>query len=318
MRMNNNPNKILLQKVLSKLITSDYILLDLPYFGNVGDVLIWQSILDLLSTSQYKCLYSASSVTYKKPKIGNQVQILFMGGGNFGDLWKHHQEFRHHVMSDFPNNPIIQLPQSVCFQSKKYMEADIQHFVNHKGHITICLRDENSFNIISSNYKNVKAILLPDLAFAFDVEKYIHRYKIKNFGKEGILYVRRNDSEAHNQNDADELVPKDAVVSDWPTIQNSNWMLGLYSKLIVIEKLFGFIDFCKLNDYIFQTVMKNVILKSGMNFIGKYSKVYTTRLHCGILAFLMGKEVTMFDNSYGKISGVYNLWLKGQSKIIMR
>lgn len=315
--MNNNLNKIFLKEALSKLITSDYILLDLPYFGNVGDVLIWQSAIDLLNSSKYKCLYSASSATYKKPKIGNQVQILFMGGGNFGDLWKHHQEFRHHVMLDFPENPIIQLPQSICFQSEKYMEIDIQYFANHKGSVTICLRDRNSFNIISNRYKNVKAMLLPDLALAFDVEKYIQCYGIKNSGDKGVLYVRRDDSEAHNQRNADEIVPKDAVVSDWPTMQKNNLILNLYNKLIVAEKLFGFIDFRKLNDYFFQTIVKDAILKSGMNFIGKYSEVYTTRLHCGILAFLMGKNTVMFDNSYGKISGVYNLWLKDLSKITM-
>ena len=80
------PCQNLLRKNLRELVQNDYILLDLPYFANVGDVLIWQSALDLLAELPFKCLYSSSIESYRKPKIGENVVILFMGGGNFGDL----------------------------------------------------------------------------------------------------------------------------------------------------------------------------------------------------------------------------------------
>jgi len=38
----------LIKDKLQLVIQSDYILIDLPYFQNVGDTLIWQSTLDLL------------------------------------------------------------------------------------------------------------------------------------------------------------------------------------------------------------------------------------------------------------------------------
>ena len=38
--------------------------------------------------------------------------------------------------------------------------------------------------------------------------------------------------------------------------------------------------------------------------------IITDRLHVGIAAALMGKEVFLLDNTYGKLSGVYNHSLK--------
>ena len=39
----------LICNTLQELITDDYIFLDLPYYPNVGDVLIWEATLQLLS-----------------------------------------------------------------------------------------------------------------------------------------------------------------------------------------------------------------------------------------------------------------------------
>lgn len=74
------------KKSLFPLITNDYILLDLPYFTNVGDVLIWQSTLDLLKDINHKCIYSSSIETYQKQSLPQECIIIFMGGGNWGDL----------------------------------------------------------------------------------------------------------------------------------------------------------------------------------------------------------------------------------------
>ena len=50
---------------LSLLIDNDYILVDLPYHSNIGDVLIWEGERQFLSKLPYKCLYKASMYTYK-------------------------------------------------------------------------------------------------------------------------------------------------------------------------------------------------------------------------------------------------------------
>ena len=43
--------------------------------------------------------------------------------------------------------------------------------------------------------------------------------------------------------------------------------------------------------------------------------IVTDRLHVGISSRLLGKEVFLFDNSYGKVSGVYEYSLKRCSRV---
>lgn len=300
------------------MIQSDYIFLDLPYYGNVGDVMIWQSTLDILRYIPQKCLYSSSVHTYQKPSINENVTIIFMGGGNFGDLWESHQLFRHNVMKDFPNNPIVQLPQSVCWQSEDKKRTDIEKFKRHKGKVFICLRDTQSYDLINREYDNVTPILLPDMVLGLDVDFYLKKWHIDIRQPKGCLYVRRNDSEVGYQNKSDGFVPENAVIADWPSMSKKYKPMRCYTKIShYIRILLGSSTQHRLLDYIFKFYIKDCILKSGFKFIASYQTVYTTRLHAGILAYLMGKEVMMFDNSYGKISGVYDLWLSNKISVKM-
>lgn len=308
----------LLRKNLRELVQNDYILLDLPYFANVGDVLIWQSALDLLAELQYKCLYSSSIESYRKPKIGENIVILFMGGGNFGDLWIRHQHFRQRVLTDFPRNPIVQLPQSVCFKDQDFLKKDIDAFAQHGGLVTICLREEKSYNFIKGNYKNVETRLMPDMVLGFDVKKYVGS-KSSSLG--GKLFVVRNDIEK-SESDIESLVPKDAVGRDWPTMEYNPRYILIYNNLqrIIyrVDRVFNTHFSQRLADFCFKRIFRKRIIQSGIDFINKYQEVYSTRLHAAILAVLLDKKVVAFDNSYGKIKGVYDLWMKELATIQMK
>ena len=311
--MNNNYH-LLISKRLNNIINNNYILLDLPYYGNVGDVLIWQSTLDLLKNIKYKCLYSASIETYKKPKIDKKIIIIFMGGGNFGDLWERHQLFRYKVMNDFPNNPLLQLPQSVWFENNDKLQYDINIFAKHKGSITICTRDEKSFNIIKENYQNVNTLLLPDLALCFNAIKYCIKHKIKIIKGEGALLLKRNDKEA---------IPINPIetnnAEDWPTLNQESIdnQIKLNKWLNILEKLhLGRFRQTIINWY-YRKIVKDRIIIQAILFLLPYKTIYSTRLHGGILAYLLHKETYLVDNSYHKNKGVYNLWLKDKNGINM-
>lgn len=306
--------KEIFEKNLFPLITNDYILLDLPYFTNVGDVLIWQSTLDLLKDIKYKCIYSSSIETYQKQSLPQEYIIILMGGGNWGDLWIRHHNFRRQILNDYPNNPIIQLPQSVFFKNPTYLQEDINLFSKHKGGITICLRDENSYNFISKTYNNVKTLLLPDLVLTFNINKYTIRQKGK-----GVLFNKRCDIEAITYTNHN--IPLEAIVKDWPTIEKLPLAIKIYNKLIpCIKKIDSYLKtnaYHFITDYLYKKKFKNIIIQSGISFVNKYEIIYSTRLHVAILATLLGKKVYAIDNSYGKIKGVYNLWMKNIGNVKM-
>lgn len=305
---------------LRNLITSDYVLLDLPYYTNVGDILLWQSAEDLLKELPYKCLYASSLTNYQKPRISKDVIIVFTAGGNFGDLWEQHQVFRHRVLTEFPENPIVQLPQSVCFESEEKMKHDVMYYSEHKGSVTICVREQKSFDTIKNNYWNVDAILMPDLALTFDVEKYCKRKNIKiNERGEGTLLVKRNDKELKEDSPYNTIMKNCSFVSDWPpmtqVIKEQEWYYRFISLMRRMNLPHGVI--IKFTDIYYKRILKDAYLCSGIRFLLLYETIYSTRLHAAVLAVLLGKNTYMYDNSYGKCRGVYDLWMKGFADLTM-
>ena len=305
--------KALLESAVKKLVTDDYIFLDLPYYPNVGDVMIWEATLQLLKDIQYHCLYSCSVETYRKPHINKSTILLFSSGGNFGDLWEKHQRFRHKVMADFPENPVVQLPQSVWFEDKSKMHDDIQCYQNHKAQITICLRDQQSFNIISKNYPNVKPLLLPDIALALDINMVMRRNNIHSKEDLGVLYFKRDDKEFV---DCHLSIRCDAK-GDWPCISQMISSVLKYKNLMARLKRVRIPEQVRLKvtDWYYFYIIKDAYLCNGIHFLMPYHTIYASRLHAAILGVLLGKHVIMLDNCYHKCSGVYNLWMKDIANI---
>ena len=99
----------------------DFALVDFPNHSNVGDSAIWLGEETYLQKKlgrapSYVCTYD----TWSKEEFERAVPagpILIHGGGNFGDLWPSHQEFRLRLLSEFPDRQIIQLPQTLNFSS---------------------------------------------------------------------------------------------------------------------------------------------------------------------------------------------------------
>jgi pyruvyl transferase EpsO len=311
--MNNQQKVLELKKIiqdnLTPFITNDYILLDLPYFSNVGDVLIWQGTLDFLKTLPYKCLYSSSIENFRQPKIDGSIIILFMGGGNFGDLWYRHQVFREKILKAFPENRIIQLPQSICFTDEEKLKKSVKVFSRHHK-LTMCFRDKRSLDIANQYFPDSTNLLVPDIAFCMDMTHW-QKYIQKPIDRK-ILYLDRKDCEK-NANQRYDIIPNEAENRDWPTMETTILGLTLFRKLQLILRKTDKISGLKLNnivsDAVYQKILRKYFIRSGISFLSNYSTIYTTRLHVAILSVLLDKAFTFFDNSYGKNKGVYEAWL---------
>ena len=60
----------------------------------------------------------------------------------------------------------------------------------------------------------------------------------------------------------------------------------------------------------------NSLIFRAMNFFYQHNLVYTDRLHGFILSYLLGKNIRLIDNSYGKNIGYYNKWI--DDKILVK
>lgn len=298
---------------LTPLIDNDYVLLDLPYYENIGDSLIWEGEKEFLRTLPYKCLYYSSKDSFRYRKFDNNVIILLHGGGNFGDLYRLHSEFRKKIIGLYPQNRVILLPQTVYYENMNLLADDAKYYGTHPN-VTICVRDQYSFDFLQENYHN-KVILVPDMAFFLDVTKY----KIPK-EENRILFLKRTDKELVTDSDTNDI-PTDAEIHDWPTYERhfkkldrigrfTYYVCKTLNLLKVNEKLIVKIEDWKRN-YFF----RQAYVQIGISFLSPYHTIYTTRLHVLILGVLLNKHIYLINNSSGKVINFYNTWLKELEQI---
>lgn len=302
--------RVRIEDVLRPLINHDYVLLELPYYENIGDILIWEGERQFLEKLPYKCLYKASLFSYDSNyAIPPDAIILLQGGGNFGDVWKRSQRFRLQIIEKYVKNRIIIFPQTVFYEDDAVFQEEARRMAVH-DHLTICARDQQSFDLLRSRFQN-EVLLLPDMAFCISVDKLI-RYKKKEQDK--ALFLKRKDKEFKEV--SPNCLPFSAMdVSDWPTYErefvfNSVMRLSERIKNVLVRMGLSGSWWGRCIDFYADRVYRKEILKVGVRFVSSYKYVCTTRLHVAILAILLGKECFFLDNSYGKNSGFYHTWLE--------
>lgn len=285
-------------KALLPLITCEYIFVDLPYYSNIGDTLIWKGTEDFLKSVPYKCILRASFQTFQYPALSEDTIILMMGGGNFGDLYAPHNELRRKVVQKYPNNRIIILPQTVYYEAAKNARRDAKVFRQHK-HLTICARDKYSYRFLRAFGFSKNILLVPDMAFCINKEELLQYFR-PCLDKD--LLFQRVDKEKTDVS-AISSMSNNYDISDWPNYAEPEPMVEhLYA--LIREKKFKEADEYAVTTYLPQKV------KTGVEHISQYNRVFSNRLHGAILSVLLGKEVFILDNSYGKNSQYYNTWLK--------
>ncbi len=299
--------KKIIAELLTPLINSDYVLLDVPYYTNIGDTLIWEGTREFLKTLPHKCLYTASVETYKYRPLPKNTVILLQGGGNFGDLWRRHQELRQTVIKSYPNNRIIILPQTVFYNNNSVFAEDAKVLNSHKD-LHICARDAKSLEYLKKAL-TCNLLLVPDMAFCIS-KRTLNKYRKEETEK--ALFLKRNDPELCEYNFASYIkeTGEQLHTGDWSTMEQQFKTKNYLDKLLWHKEHLG-----RIPDIYADWIFRPHQVKKGIEFVSQYKKVYTTRLHVAILSVLLDKKIVFFDNSYGKNRSFYETWLKDVEKL---
>lgn len=297
----------IIKDTLKPLINSNYVLLDVPYYTNIGDTLIWEGTKDFLKELPYKCLYQAAVETYKYHRLPKDCVILMQGGGNFGDLWRRHQELRLSVVQSYPDNRIIILPQTVFYNDIEILKKDAAILNSHKD-LHICVRDTKSHELLQQHL-TCRIYLTPDMAFCISEKTLLRSQKGVS---EKILLLKRNDPELSNYkfNSYIKETPDLIDTCDWPTMEKHFATKKYLDKLLFRKHQLG-----RIPDIYADHIFRPFQVRKGVEFVSRYKKVYTTRLHVAILSYLLNKDIVFFDNSYGKNSSFFDTWLKDAENI---
>lgn len=289
---------------LAPLINRNYRYLMMCEHTNIGDTLIMEGEFQFLKTiRRYKCkeFTTMNSFESRCPLISSDDLLIMKGSGSFGDVWPTAPNFWRFVLKQYPDNPILFMPQTIYFSDVKNLEEMAALINEHKGVVTLCVRDEESYHI-AKKYFRCDLHLVPDMAFYMDCHRMAEKAKKYNQSDKKLL-VMRNDKEQKCSKLIEDLRNSNVHCEDWPTIGLFGRIERMKRKLLK-KKMYTWYDL-----YI-RFVYRPYIIRHGLKFMASYSDIYATRMHAGIFAMLLGKRSHFLDNSYGKLSRVFNTWLK--------
>jgi exopolysaccharide biosynthesis predicted pyruvyltransferase EpsI len=279
-----------------------YALVDFPSYANVGDSAIWLGAIQLLKDLTGRDpLYTCSKGDYNRASLAAACPtgpIFILGGGNFGDIYPQHQEFRFALMRDFADRTIVQLPQSIHFGSEDALSATANAISEH-GKFHLFVRDQASADIGRKVF-SCPVNLAPDCAFCIG-PVHPSSNKVDDF-----VFLRRLDREIAGA-DYEPLNVLGMRVSDWAT--EPAMPAYLKKKARAMTMLCG-----KFSPAAGALAKSNAQARwrfnRGVCMLSAREAVVTDRLHGMIMSVLLGVPVVAFDNSYKKVSGYQKMWMR--------
>ena len=283
-------------------------LLDYPNHENVGDSAIWLGEMTYLVERNTHVAYQCDLKSYDARHLRRlpDVELLLLhGGGNLGDLWLSHQEFRTQVLADFRNCPVLQLPQTIYFHDNKYLEQTKRAFAGHPQ-LTLMVRDMRSLEFAREHF-DCRVALCPDSAVALGEMVTLTPPQTP------ILWLGRTDHESAMQASQRLFACDDVECADWIGRMSASpvdlmrraggellakWIGGSASpSQRVLRRLWA--EWTRL-------AQRRVV--AGQKVLSRGSVVVTDRLHAHILCMLMGISHVVMDNNYGKLSSYTTTW----------
>ncbi len=293
-------------------------LIDYPNHENVGDAAIWAGERALLHKHGREVAYVADIAGYSsramRRQIGTHGVILLHGGGNFGDLYPHHQALRESVLQEFPRNPIVAMPQTATFRSNDSM-VRARSLINRHADVHLLLRDKSSLGYAQEHFE-ADCRLVPDSAFALRPGAALPRSAVP------IVWLARTDGEAAVDRQEVALVhdSKRVLVADWVGKRSASTLVVTRRLATLaaggVERLIG-TGGSPLTPWIsrsYESLAANRV-SFGMGLLGGAEVIVTDRLHAHIFALLVGIPHVLLNDRYDKVGRFHRTWSRGHAHI---
>lgn len=275
--------------------------LDFPDYTNCGDSAIWLGQMRWLRDRCGKRpAYVARLHEFSPEALDGAMPegpVFITGGGNFGDLWGAHQDFREQVMELLPGRRIIQFPQSIHYRSPERAEQTARAIGKH-GNFVLLVRDEASKEY-SEKHFDCEVRLCPDMAFGMGPLE-------PGDAEFPVLAMLRNDKESA-LGGGGRTVPPDVPVEDW--IGEPKLPVRLSKALGAASALIGGRRSELRLSSLDAAAHKRV--RRGTRQLSRARAIVTDRLHVHIVSLLLGRPHAVLDNSYGKVQGFMNAFSGG-------
>jgi pyruvyl transferase EpsO len=257
--------------------------LDYPVHLNFGDLLIMRGTERFYADHGHRVLLRSAYMNFlerARSRISSQTILVMHGGGNFGDLYPVHQNFREEIVRRFPDNRIVILPQSVHFSSAMEQERSARVFRQHRD-LVLCVRDHNSLAHVRARFTH-NSVLMPDMA-----HQLWRGYQPQPSEHPGQAEMQQQ-------------------AMDWLDF-NPRWSCWIFGRILELHTLEGKYG-RELGSRALWYRYCEMLHRYVESRFREYSEILTSRLHGMIFGLLLGKRVRYLDNSYGKLSGYARTW----------
>jgi pyruvyl transferase EpsO len=288
-------------------------LLGYPNHTNPGDHAVWLGAKSVLAWLGAEVTYECSWQDYSREALGAAVtsgaQIVFTGGGNFGDLWPATHSLRERVLRDFRGERIVQLQQTVHFRRADAL-ARTGRLLERHGNVALIVRDRLSLDLARRSFA-VDVLLAPDLAFACPIQAstgppvadiaWVARQdrESRGLGHErtpsGVWRVDWNLRDKELRPVEGEVPPSSSVVE----LINRNRLMTETAALATS----GEPDWRELAQV--RDQLSRARLRRGCRLLGRGRAIVTDSLHAHVLGLMLGIPTVVTDNNYGKLRGTF-------------
>jgi len=293
-------------------------LLGYPNHTNPGDHAVWLGAKSVLERLRIEIVYECSWRDYSREALADAVQdgaqIVFTGGGNFGDLWPATHALRERVLQDFKGARVVQLQQTVHFRRAENL-ARTRKLLEEHGNVALVVRDRLSLELVQRSF-DVDVLLGPDLAFACPLDAPT------DAPAADIAWIAREDRESR------ELGPERTPGGVWRVDWNlrSDELRPLEGEAPLSRSVLELIN---RNQSMTETAaaadggghrwrdlahvreqLTHRRLERGCRLLRRGRVVVTDSLHAHILGLMLGIPTVVTDNNYGKLRGTFETYTR--------
>ncbi|HEX3141783.1 MAG TPA: polysaccharide pyruvyl transferase family protein [Rhizobacter sp.] len=259
-----------------------------PNVGNSGDALIgagtWQFFDDMGLNPPY----------VRMGEIRRGDVAIYSGGGNLVNEYESCARFLEHCLAVGVAGALV-LPHTISGHEDLLKRLD--------GRFTLVCRETASLLRVRACGTGARVLYAPDMAFYIDVPRLFARCATYRGAGFWLRHLH-----------LDRLLPY--LRWRWALKRCLSQATGHVSILRVDVEATSAApgdprwDVSNLYASAFRFREESeLVARDFLAFFEEVSSVRTNRLHAGVAGALMGCKVTYLDNSYGKISAVYDSWL---------
>lgn len=295
-----------LNNVLRPLIPSGAPLafFDFPNYANVGDSAIWlgqMAFFKAIGSSPIVAVDAKGLIGGVPPPLPEGTVVFINGGGNFGDIYRQHQLLRARVIERYQGHRVVQLPQSIHFESSAKLD-ECKKMLSPHPDFHLLVRDSQSLELAKKIHAG-NSQLCPDMALCIGAFQRTKRAEVP------ILALLRSDSETAIDSEREPV--DDIEYTDWLNEPNS-----------LLKRMVRMVDtgqsrYPKGLQIMYRhkrplySALARQRFRRGCDILSRGRVVVTDRLHAHILCTLMGIPHVVLDNHYGKIARFRQVWSTG-------